>query len=104
MEDVGLIVDIVLALGAATIGEREISVDSALAVLDDAAFYLERGRALSRLRGAAVTRGGVHLGTLEDIVLSPDGEVLELVLDGARHVPFDEDVAVALSAAGRTAA
>jgi sporulation protein YlmC with PRC-barrel domain len=84
-----------LALGAATVGEHEIAVDSALAVLDDAAFYRKRGHALRDLRGASVTRDGTEVGKLADVVVTPGGELPELVLaDGAR-MPLDDRVRIA---------
>ena len=69
-----------LPLGAAALGSEQILVDSALAVLDDGAFYLDHGHSLRSLRGASVRRGRHELGRLADVVVAPDGELLELVL------------------------
>lgn len=92
-----------LPLGAATLTTDEIALDSALAVLDDGAFYRERGRALSELRGSVVSRGGEEAGHLDDVVVGDEGELIALVLDGGR-VPFAAELTVAGTGATRSAA
>ena len=92
-----------LPLGAATLTADEIALDSALAILDDGAFYRERGRALSGLRGAVVARNGQDAGHLDDVVVGDDGELIALVLAGER-VPFTVELALGASAATRSAA
>lgn len=88
-----------LPLAAGRIGRHEIAVDSALTLLDEAnvAFYRQRSRGLRSLRGAEVERGRLRLGTLVDVVLSAEGAVEALVVqgrDGERRIPFDEDVRI----------
>jgi uncharacterized protein YrrD len=84
-----------LAFGAATVGEKEIAVDSAFAVLDNADFYRKRGYALRDLRGTPVARDGDELGKLAEVVFTRDGELTEIVLaDGAR-VRVDDRVRIA---------
>lgn len=92
-----------LPLGAATLTTDEIALDSALAVLDDGAFYRERGHALSELRGSAVAREGQEAGRLDDVVVGDEGELIALVLDGER-VPFTVELTLGAPAATRSAA
>jgi len=92
-----------LPLGAATLTQEDIALDSALAVLDDGAFYRERGHSLSSLRGAAVCRGGEEQGRLDDVVLGEDGAVTELVVDD-RRVPFTPELTLRAPAVTRSAA
>ena len=93
-----------LPLGAANVGTGEISLDSALAVVDDTAYYLERGRRLHDLRGAAVTRDGRQEGPLEDVVLEGEGAIVQLVVDGGRRLPLGPGVTVGPPPAARSAA
>lgn len=92
-----------LPLGAATLTSDEIALDSALAVLDDGAFYRERAHALSELRGSVVSRRGEEAGRLDDVVVGQEGELIALVLDGAR-VPFAAELTLAPPAVTRSAA
>jgi hypothetical protein len=92
-----------LPLGAATLTADEIALDSALAVLDDGAFYRERGHALSALRGVAVSRNGHEEGHLDDVVVGDDGELVALVL-GERQVPFTAELKLDAATATRSAA
>jgi hypothetical protein len=91
-----------LPFGAAAVSDDEILVDSALAVIDDPRFYLERGHTLRALRGAPVTRRGELEGRLADVVVGTDGALVGLVVDaggGARRVDVTGDVAVTVAAA-----
>jgi len=75
-----------LAWPAMSLRREEISVSSALALVEDVEFYRSRGRGYRGLRGEPVDGEGV----LRDLVLAVDGVVLELVVerDGVeRRVP-----------------
>ena len=96
-----------LPFGAAAVSDDEILVDSALAVIDDPRFYLDRGHTLRALRGASVTRKGKDEGRLVDVVVGTDGSLVGLVVDlgtGPRRVEVTDDVVVAVAAAARPAA
>ena len=76
-----------LPLGAARVQGDEIAIRSALMLFDerDLAWYRRRARWLASLRGAAVRDGRRELGSLADVVLGPDGDVLGLlVAEGGR--------------------
>jgi hypothetical protein len=79
-----------LPIGAATIGETEIAVPSALLLFgeDELEFYRRRGRALVSRRGLAVQRGSRVLGELVDVLLTADGTIVELVVEGAPAEPI----------------
>lgn len=66
-----------LPIAATRIGNSEISVSSALVLLDErgAAFYRERTRSLRDLR---------EQGELADIVIGPDGAIVALVTEAGR--------------------
>ena len=83
-------------LAAARISADEIHIDSALVLFEerDLAFYRRRADALRLLRGGMVAREGRRLGPLADVILAPDGRVVELVV-GARRVPFDGGLRIA---------
>lgn len=70
-----------LPLAAATVGDDEITVRSALTLLEEAelAFYRERASSLADLRGVELEQDGRPAGRLRDVVVGPDG-VLEAVL------------------------
>ena len=93
-----------LPLGAATVDTAEIALDSALAVVDDGAYYLDHGRRLHDLRGTAVTSDGRQEGPLEDVVLDGEGAIVQLVVDGGRHLPLGPGVTVGPPPAARSAA
>jgi hypothetical protein len=80
-----------LPLAAARIRPDEIEVRSALLLLDegDTSFYRRRTRPLSGLRKLALSREGAELGSLEDVVLALDGEVVALVVEGGRRIVPD---------------
>ena len=71
-----------LPLAAAELAGERINVASSLALLDESAYYGEHGASLRSLRGAAVDLAGRPVGTLNDIVLRPDGEVTRVVVRG----------------------
>jgi sporulation protein YlmC with PRC-barrel domain len=85
-----------LPLAAARIGAGEITIPSALTLLDELDFYLARGSTLGALRGAVVTGPAGPLGTLRDVVFDADGAIRELVVVGAdeQRVPPGADVRV----------
>jgi hypothetical protein len=87
-----------LPLGAATLDADQIAVDSALAVVDEATYYLDRGHTLSGLRGTIVLRGGAEQGRLVDVVVGPEGELVEFVVggtDGTRRLRVTGEVSLA---------
>jgi PRC-barrel domain protein len=79
-----------LPFPAARLGSRELEVTSPLVLLDlqdDSSYRLE-ARSLSELRGTPVAGGS----SLQDVVLGPDWEIVEIVLNGSegpRRVPLD---------------
>jgi hypothetical protein len=96
-----------LPLPTATLSDREISIPSALVLLeeDELAFYRSRALALSSLRGSPVERDGREVGALRDVVVGDDGALVAVLVeqDGlAKRVPFDGTLRFAPEA--RTAA
>ena len=81
-----------LPLTAARIRSDELAIASTFMLLspDELAFYRKRGTTLRRLRGTPVSLGGRAAGTLQDVIASGDGAIVEVVLDGDRHVPMDD--------------
>jgi sporulation protein YlmC with PRC-barrel domain len=71
-----------LPLAAAELSREQITASSRLALLDESAYYNERGASLRSLRGAAVELAGRQVGTLFDIVLNANGEVTRVVVKG----------------------
>ena len=93
-----------LPLAAADVGDDEISVGSALFLLDEAqsSFYRRNGLTLRALLGAVVEQGGRPRGALRDLVVGEGGAVTALVVDiGGRraNVAVDETVRVGSDAA-----
>lgn len=79
-----------LPFAASQPAEKEIEVQSALMLLDDAAFYRKRGVSLRSLLGEEIVHDGESTGTLLDVVVDRSGRICELELDqnGAIvHVP-----------------
>jgi hypothetical protein len=72
-----------LPLAAATIGEEEISISSALLLADaeHAPFYRERTSRLATLRGTPVARNGRPLGTLGDVVVGANGQIEAVLVE-----------------------
>ena len=75
-----------LPLTAARVGEDEITVASALMMLaaDELAFYRKRASTVRLLRGAHVQLKGKDVGRLEDVMVSSDGTIAALIVDGAK--------------------
>lgn len=70
-----------LPFTTAEIGGDEITVDSALMLLEDVEFYRTRARSTLALIGSPIEVDGAEAGTLRDLELEADGGVAELVLD-----------------------
>ncbi|HET6657440.1 MAG TPA: hypothetical protein VFG61_06060 [Gaiellaceae bacterium] len=71
-----------LPLPACEIGENVISVPSALVLMrQELDFYRDRGRALTAVRGFPVRREGRSLGIVLDLVFTPEGELVEIVVE-----------------------
>jgi hypothetical protein len=83
-----------LPLAASRIRDGELEVRSALLLLDenDTSFYRRRTRPLRELQGVPVRLESGPAGVLEDVVVSEEGSVLELVLAGGRRVPAGPQV------------
>ncbi len=84
---------------AAKVGEHEVTLDSALLLLEEIerTFYHRRTRSLRALRGSPVTRDRRPVGTLADVILGRDGEVVALAVagpEGTQRLPFDESVKI----------
>jgi sporulation protein YlmC with PRC-barrel domain len=75
-----------LVFAAADLQPGAISVHSALLLLDDVDFYLDRSRSLRSLLGAVVSSGGHELGELRDLRVRPDGSVEALVVEEGANV------------------
>lgn len=77
-----------LPLAAATLRDDEIATDSALALLEESAFYRKRGVSLRSLQGALVEVRGKPAGLLFDLEVSGDGEVRNVVArsDGRKPI------------------
>lgn len=93
-----------LPFAAVTVGEDELSVSSALTMLEEAelAFYRDRASALGALRGAELERDGVPVGRFADVVVGAGG-ALEAVLvetgSGVRPVEPDDGLRLATASA-----
>ena len=83
-----------LPLSAARIARDEITLSSALTLVEDASFYTRKAAGYRAALGHAVEQRGQRLGVLRDLLLGPDGSVTELVVespDGAtRRYRTDE--------------
>jgi hypothetical protein len=72
-----------LPLSAATFATDEITLSSALTLVDDPSYYLRKGGAGYRSAlNHAIVRNGQRLGVLRDLLLDADGSVTELVVEG----------------------
>jgi hypothetical protein len=83
-----------LPFPAARVGDEDLEIPSPLMLLeeDELDFYRSRALALSALRERSVTWNGRALGTLRDIVVTANGDVVDVVVDtGAElaRIPFD---------------
>jgi hypothetical protein len=71
-----------LPLSAATVATDEITLSSALTLVDDPGYYLRKGAGYRSALNHAVVRNGQRLGVLRDLLLGADGSVTELVVEG----------------------
>jgi hypothetical protein len=72
-----------LPLAAATVQDDEISVNSALTLLEEAelAFYRARATALSDLRGVEIVQDGAPVGRLRDVVVEGAGTLAAVLVE-----------------------
>jgi hypothetical protein len=89
-----------LPLPTATVETVEIVIRSPLVLLeeDELDFYRSRAFSLSSLRGRLVERKRAAVGTLSDIVVAGDGELLAVIVQlggERRRIPFDGTIALA---------
>jgi hypothetical protein len=71
-----------LVFAGATPRDDALEVASAFLLLEDLGFYRERSRSLRGLLGGPVANGGNELGELRDLLISSDGDVESLVVEG----------------------
>jgi hypothetical protein len=93
-----------LPLAAADIGESEIRVSSPFALVDNDGFEFYRGRtsSLRALKGMHVARRGRSLGSIRDVVVSPDGEITAFVVDsGDGDTPIPAEPGLSIAGNGR---
>jgi hypothetical protein len=83
---------------ACEVVDNELAVESALVLLDgELDFYRVGGSTLSGLRGQAVVVAGDELGTLADLTIGPEGEVVGLTVEtphGESEIAPGTDVVV----------
>ena len=72
-----------LPLAAAIVNDDEISVTSALTLLEEAelAFYRSRATALSDLRGVEIVQDGSPVGRLRDVVVEGAGTLAAVLVE-----------------------
>jgi len=70
-----------LVFAAADVQDDAIAVPSALLLLEDMDFYLDRSRSLRSLLGCPVVNGRRGLGELRDLLVRRDGLVEALVVE-----------------------
>ncbi len=72
-----------LPLAAARVGDDEITVTSALMLLEEAelGFYRSRASTLSSLRGGPLEQGGRAIGRLRDLVLGEGGTLAGVLVE-----------------------
>jgi hypothetical protein len=80
-----------LPLPTAAVAGDALTIHSTLVLLeeDELDFYRSRAFALSSLRGRAVTKNGKVVGTLRDVLLAVDGELLAVLLEDGERLSFD---------------
>jgi hypothetical protein len=81
-----------LPLPAAAVRDDEIRILSPLVLQDELDFYRSRALALSALRERPVVRKRHAVGTLRDVVVAADGELLGLVVEvdgGLGRIPLE---------------
>jgi hypothetical protein len=83
-----------LPLAAARLADDEITVSSALTLLEEAelAFYRTRASALSTLRGGELERDGLPFGRLRDVVVGESGTLDAVLVEDAGTVQRVEPV------------
>jgi len=89
-----------LPLTIAQIGDNEIAVPSALALLakGELDFYRTHASSMRSLRGKIVRRAGKDVGRLEDVIVSRDGSVADFVVaNGNGRVNVRADDGLVLS-------
>ena len=89
-----------LPFPTATLGDDGILVRSPLVLLeeDELDFYRARALALTSLRGRSVERSGRRLGTLRDVVVKADGEIVDVLVESdgrTDRIPFDSSLVFA---------
>jgi len=88
-----------LPMTVAQIADGEITVPSPLALLaeDELGFYRTHASTMRLLRGKIVRRSGTDVGHLEDVIVSRDGSVAELVVangSGLERLRIDDALAL----------
>jgi hypothetical protein len=80
-----------LPLPTAQVRDEDIRILSPFVLLEqrELDFYRSRTLALSRLRGRPVERKGRRLGSLHDVVLTSDGQLVGALV-GKRRIPYDD--------------
>lgn len=84
-----------LPLGAARIHRDGLEVGSALTLLDDLAFYRNRGYSLRTVRGGSAQRAGKAVGVVTDLLLGDDGEIEALLVESGPstvRIPFGRGI------------
>jgi uncharacterized protein YrrD len=78
-----------LPVSAVTVRDDELSVSSALTMLEEAELEFYRGRAasLSTLRGRQLLRAQLPVGRLRDVVVAAGGAVQAILVDDGTEVP-----------------
>jgi hypothetical protein len=98
-----------LPFAATLVRSDEISIASALVLLDESQvdFYRERARTARSLIGVPLRLGARRLGEVSDLVIAADGSIVALDLDGpegSTRLEVDATVALELLRGGRAAA
>src|SRR3954454_18024775 len=70
-----------LPLSAARIARDEITLSSALTLVEDASFYTRKAAGYRAALGHAVEQKGQHLGVLRDLLLRADCSVPRIVVE-----------------------
>jgi hypothetical protein len=88
-----------LPLAAAEVGESEIRLSSAFALIDATGFDFYRGRtsSLRTIKGMHVARGKRDLGSIRDVVVSPAGDIEAFVVDSGEDgmaVPVEPGLSI----------
>jgi hypothetical protein len=89
-----------LPFAAVTIADHELTVTSALTLLEEAelSFYRARARTLADLRGRAFVRDGSPVGRLVDVEVASGGAIASVLVDdggGVRRIEPDDGLALA---------